>query len=107
MLGGARSATRTGRLRAPHPVLWVRGGSSRTRPPLTPDPLNPSAFRIFQRQLELTRQRLDGSPLTLPSALCLEAEVADAAAPRRDHAADRAIVTAIGMILVESTYHVR
>src|ERR1051325_11630321 len=98
MLGGARSATRTGRLRAPYPVY----------PPLRERAtagfvfLDPRAFRIFQRQLQLTRQRLDGRAAALPRALGLETQIADAPTPRSDDPADRAVVPAIRMILIKA-----
>src|SRR6266850_6637176 len=103
MLGGARSATRTGRLRAPYPVSsYILPGGPKHLPTL-----HSSAFRIFQRQLELTRQRLDGCPLPLPRALGLEPQVADAAYPRGDDASDRAVVATVGVILIKSANDVR
>src|SRR5213075_636117 len=38
----------------------------------------------------------------LPGAFGLKAQIADAAAPRRDHAADGAEVRAVGMLLIET-----
>src|SRR6185503_19839994 len=102
MLGGARSATRTGRLRAPYPVFsYIPGGS---RGPARQ--LDPSAVRIFQRQLELTRQRFDGGALPLPRSIRLEPQIADAASPRRDNPANRAVVTAVRVVLIESTDYI-
>src|SRR5437667_3199622 len=63
--------------------------------------LDPRAFRIFQRQLELTRQRLDGGTAALPRAFRLEPQIADAPAPRGEDAADGPVVAAIRVILIE------
>ena len=59
------------------------------------------ALRILQREPQLLRQRIDGRAAALPGAFGLEPQVADAAAPRRDHAADGAEVGAIGVLLIE------
>ena len=97
MLGGARSATRTGRLRAPYPVYSYMLHIGSDGPVL-----HSSAFRIFQRQLELTRQRFDGRALPFPRAVGLEPQVADAASPWSDDPTDRAVIATIGVILIKS-----
>src|SRR5437764_8736390 len=56
---------------------------------------------ILQRQPQLLRQRIDRCPAALPGALRLEPEIADAAAPRRNHATDRPEIAPVGMLLVE------
>ena len=46
--------------------------------------LDRRTFRIQQREPQLLRERIDGRAAALPRAFGLEAQVADAAAPRRD-----------------------
>src|SRR5262252_1834563 len=65
------------------------------------------AFRILQREPELFRQRVDGGAAPFPGAVGLEPEIADAASPRRDDAADGAEVAAVGVFLIEPAYDVR
>src|SRR5437899_624156 len=65
------------------------------------------SFRILKRQAELLRQRVHGRARPLPRAFGLEPQIADAAAPRRDDAADRAEIGAVGVLLVEPADHVR
>src|SRR5437867_11637145 len=69
--------------------------------------LDRRAFRILQRQPELLRQRVHRRPAPLPGAVGLESEIADAAAPRRDDAADGPEVGAVGVLLIEATHDVR
>src|ERR1051325_491504 len=64
------------------------------------------SFRVLQRQSQFLGERIDGSPGPLPCAVGLEAQVADAASPRRDDAADRAEVGPIHVLLVEPADHV-
>src|SRR5580692_9699705 len=59
------------------------------------------AFGILKRQLQLLRQRIDGRAAALPGPFGLEAQITDAPAPRRDHAADRPEVAAIGVLLIQ------
>src|SRR4029077_300105 len=70
-----------------------------------PTSLDGGSFRIHQRQPELLRQRIDRRARALPRAFGLEAEIADAAAPRRDDAADGAEVGSIGVLLIEAPDH--
>src|SRR5262245_60260444 len=63
---------------------------------------NHRAFRILEGEFQFFRELIDGRARALPRAVGLESQVADAAAPRRDHAADRAEVGAIGMLLIET-----
>src|SRR5207248_7335649 len=65
------------------------------------------AFRILQREPQLLGQRVDRRPGALPGAVGLEPQVADAAAPRRDDAADRAEVRSIDVLLIEPPRDVR
>src|SRR5262249_21128322 len=102
MLGGARSATRTGRLRAPHPV-YPQKASDELIPELL---LDARTFRIFQRKLELTCQRLDRRAAAFPRAFGFEPQVAYSAAPRGDDTANRAIVTAIRVILIKAPHDI-
>ena len=69
--------------------------------------LNRRAFGILQRQPQLLRERVDRRAASLPGAFGLEPQVADAAAPRRDDAADGAEVGAVGVLLVEPADDVR
>src|SRR5207245_11032733 len=61
--------------------------------------LNSGALRVLKRQPELLRQRIHRRAAPLPRALGLEPQIADAAAPRRDDAADRPEVGAIRVLL--------
>src|SRR5689334_20149221 len=71
-------------------------------PPVTSSVrLDSRSLRILQRQPALLGQRIDRRAAALPRALGLEAEIADAAAPRRDDAADGAEVRAVGVLLVQ------
>ena len=63
--------------------------------------LNGRALRIPQREPQLLRQRIDRRAGALPGAFGLEPQIADAAAPRRDHAADGAEIAAVGVLLIE------
>src|SRR5882672_5248726 len=63
--------------------------------------LNGSSFRIHQREPQLLCERIDGRAGPLPGAFGLEPQVADAAAPWRDDAADRPEVGAVGVLLIE------
>src|SRR5205085_11227089 len=65
------------------------------------------AFGVLQREPELLGQRVDGRPGALPCAVGLEPQVADAAAPRRDDAADRTEVRSIDVLLIEPPRDVR
>src|SRR6478735_5826900 len=58
-------------------------------------------LRVLQREPQLFRQRIDGRAGALPGAVGLEPQVADAATPRRDDAADGAEVRAIRVLLVQ------
>src|ERR671927_191291 len=69
--------------------------------------LDRSTLRVLQRQPELLRERIDGRSRALPGAVGLEPQVADPAPPRRDDAADRAEIAAIGVLLVEPPDDVR
>src|SRR5262249_22094347 len=84
---------RMGHLTESHPVFFVPA-------------LHTCAFGILQRQLELARQRIDGRTRALPHALALEPHVPDPASPRGNHAADRTVVGAVGVLLVESSYDI-
>src|SRR5688572_17594169 len=65
------------------------------------------AFRILQREAQLLGQVVDRGALPLPGAVGLEPQRADAAAPRRDHAADGAVVGTIGVVLIDLLDDVR
>src|SRR5476649_470060 len=67
--------------------------------------LNRCAFWIHEREPQFLRQRVDRRPRALPGAFGLEPQVADAAAPRRDDAADRAEVRPIRVLLIEPLDH--
>src|SRR5689334_9167863 len=103
MLGGARSTTRKGRLRAPYPVYPPERGSATVGLVF----LDPGAFWIFQRQLELARQRLDRGTAALPRAFGFKSQVTNATAPWRDDSTDRAVIAAVGVILIEPPDHIR
>ena len=62
---------------------------------------NHRAFGILKGQFQLLGELIDRRSGSLPRAVGLEAQIADAAAPRRDHAADRAEVGAVGVLLIE------
>src|SRR4051812_22811058 len=64
------------------------------------------ALRVLQCKLQLFGERLDGRAATLPGAVGLEPEIADASAPRRDHTADRPEVRALCVLLVEPADHI-
>src|SRR6266705_2963167 len=68
--------------------------------------LDRRALGILQRESQLLRQRLDGRAGALPLPLGFEAEVADAATPRRNDPTDRTEITAIGVLLVQTPDHV-
>src|SRR5262245_31616190 len=68
--------------------------------------LDRGAFRVLKRQAQLLRQRIHRRPAALPGPFRLEPQVTDAAAPRRNHAADRAEVGAIGVLLIEPAHDV-
>src|SRR5437868_3082638 len=92
------------------PMLELRTGNSelRTRSSqfqVLRSELNRSPFRVHQRQAQFLRQRIDRGARALPRAFGLEAQVADAAAPRRDDAADGAEVRAVGVLLIEALDH--
>src|SRR4051812_48686758 len=70
-----------------------------------PTSLDGGSFRIHQRQPQFLRQRIDGRAGALPRAFGLEPEIADAAAPRRDDAADGAEIRAVGVLLIEALDH--
>ena len=65
------------------------------------------ALRILQRQPQFLGERLDGRAAALPRAFGLEPQVADAAAPRRDDAADRTEVATVGVFLIQPPNDVR
>src|SRR5690606_12686153 len=64
--------------------------------------LSDRAFRILQGQAQLFRQRIGGRAGTLPRTVRFEPDVADAAAPRRDDAADGAEVRAVLPVLIQA-----
>src|SRR2546428_13491035 len=64
--------------------------------------LNRRSFRILQREPQLLRQRIDRRAGALPLPFGLEPEIADAAAPRRDDAADGAEIAAVRVLLIEA-----
>src|SRR5439155_5023936 len=64
--------------------------------------LDRRALRILQREPELLRERVDRRARALPRAFGLEAQVADAAAPRRDHAADGPEIRPVRVLLIEN-----
>src|SRR5678815_5103523 len=108
MLGGARSATRT---RAPsgapsglphRPRYVVLTSRVTTRSLL----LHARAFGIFQGQFEFPSQCIDSSPAPLPRALGFESKVTDSTPPWSDDATDRAVVAAVGVILVKPANHI-
>src|SRR5215203_2001613 len=59
------------------------------------------AFGILQGQAQFLGERLHGRAAAFPLALRLETEVTDAAAPRRNHAPDRAGISSLGVLLIE------
>src|SRR4051794_37426924 len=63
--------------------------------------LDGRALRVLERQPQLFGERIDRGAGALPGAVGLEPQIADAATPRRDHAADRAEVAALGVLLIE------
>src|SRR5581483_9542012 len=69
--------------------------------------LHRGSLRVLQRQPQLLRQRIHRRPAPLPRAFGFEPQVADAAPPRRDDAADGAEVGAVGVLLVEAADDVR
>src|SRR5580765_1076548 len=64
------------------------------------------AFRVHQRQPQFLRERIDGGAAALPGTFGLEPQVADAAAPGGDDAADHTEVAAIGVLLIEPADHI-
>src|SRR5256885_1579906 len=64
--------------------------------------LNRRSLRILQREPQLLRQRIDRRAGALPLPFGLEPEIADAAAPRRDDAADGAEIAAVRVLLIEA-----
>src|SRR5690606_10730318 len=60
-------------------------------------------LRIFERELQFLGERLDRRAPALPLPFGLEPQVADAAAPGCDDAADGAKVGALGVLLIEAT----
>src|SRR5437667_11282235 len=73
---------------------------------ITREALDSRPLRMHERQPQFLRERIDRRARALPGAFGLESQVADAAAPRRDDAADRAEVGAVGVLLVETPDHV-
>src|SRR6185295_15163173 len=71
-------------------------------PTLVACPLDSRALRVHESEPELFRQRIDRRAAALPRAFGLEPQIADAAAPRSQDAADRAEVRAIGVLLIET-----
>src|SRR5438477_140962 len=69
--------------------------------------LNRCSLGILQCEPEFFCERIDRRAAALPRAVGLEPEIADTAAPRRDHAADGAEVASIRMLLVETPDDVR
>src|SRR6188472_4647935 len=63
--------------------------------------LDPRAFRIFQRQLQLPGKRIHGRPRTLPRALAFEAQVTNPATPGSDDAANGPEIRPVRMLLIE------
>src|SRR5690606_20948774 len=59
------------------------------------------AFGVLQREAQFLRQPVDRRALPFPRAVALEAQRADAAAPRRDDAADRARIRPLPVLLVD------
>src|ERR1700736_4137490 len=92
-------------------ACWTRLEPMNPAPPVMRSvgmcPSDRCALRILQREPQLLRERIDRGPAALPRAFGLEPQVADAAAPRRDHAADGAEVGTIGVLLVETADDVR
>src|SRR5262245_35062213 len=68
--------------------------------------LNGSSFGVHERQPQLFRERVDGRAAAFPGTFGFEPQVADAAAPRRDDAADGTEVAAIGVLLIEPANHI-
>src|SRR5436190_3111723 len=75
-------------------------------PPVMTRVLDCGTFGILQREPKLFCQRLDGGAGALPLSFSLEAQIADAAPPRRDHPADGAEIAAIGVLLIETPDHI-
>src|SRR4051794_19701238 len=69
--------------------------------------LDSCSLRILQGELQLLGERVDGGSATLPLPLGFETQIADAAAPRRQHPADGAEIAAVGVLLIETANHVR
>src|SRR5919197_5783129 len=63
-------------------------------------------LRILERQPQFLCERIDRRSAPLPGPFRLEPQVADPPAPRRNDAADRAEVAAIGMLLIEPPDHI-
>jgi hypothetical protein len=63
--------------------------------------LSDRAFGVLQGEPEFLDQLVNGRTRPLPGAVGLEAQVADAATPRSDDAADGPEVCAIGVLLVQ------
>src|SRR5205085_11624167 len=120
MLGGARSAVSdgafsdapTGTLQLPTPSFdpaqfptgnWVAGTIGSWEFSFS----DPCAFRIFQRQLQFARERVDGRTGTLPGAVGLEPQIPDPPSPRRDDPADRPEIGPIRMLLIQPPDHIR
>ena len=111
MLGGARLVLRMGHLRGLHPVFIYGVGShfpgrpkeKTPRPHFrqTPAPLDTPA------PASVPGQGIDRRSGLLPNALAFEPHIADAASPRRDHAADRPKIAAIGVLLIEPPHDIR
>src|SRR6476620_9280018 len=101
MLGGARSTVSDGASSdAPTGTLNTQFPTYRGTT-LGVATLDPRAFRIFQRQLQLAGKRLDGCPRSLPGALALESQVTDPAPPGSNHPADGAEISPVRMLLIE------
>src|SRR5919106_3682265 len=60
------------------------------------------ALGILQRQAQFLRKRIDRRAGALPLSFGLEPQIADAAAPRRDDAADGTEVAPVGVLLVQT-----
>ena len=108
MLGGARLAAifaegGHGRRRL---TVWARHGRRRATAGVG-GRTDPAPSGILQRQPQLLRQGIDRRSLPLPRAVGFEPQRSDPAAPRRNHAADRAVVGAIGVLLIDALDHVR
>src|SRR5262252_4733699 len=99
----------------PAPPVMTRVATLR-KPPKTRRPANENRtlrsqrarrsdrrpFGVLERKPQLFRELVDTAPRALPGALRLEPQIPDAPTPRCDHAANRAEIGSIGVLLVEA-----